>query len=277
MPTIKLEDCTKCLKCVKDCPADAIEIESGIIHSTCIHCGHCVAICTESAINPEHGDLLKLRDNTISSGEFEQLSASIRSCRSYLAKDINEETMRKLIENMRHYPSASNSRPVQITHVKTNQLIQKVNDETVNELIKTFKLLTSPLVKPIIKIIAPKINLPTLEKYKNKFIKRQVPGTSQICYFAPSVLLFHAPVSKLGMASADAYIWATYTTIYAKTLGLGTCFNGFIVKGLERNKKMRKELGIPTNHQVYASLLIGYPKVNYINEVGRERPVLYTV
>ena len=31
MPEIQLENCTRCLKCVKDCPSDAIDIEKGSI------------------------------------------------------------------------------------------------------------------------------------------------------------------------------------------------------------------------------------------------------
>jgi hypothetical protein len=85
-------------------------------------------------------------------------------------------------------------------------------------------------------------------------------------------MLFHAPVSKYGMAAADAYIWATYTSIFANTLGLGTCFNGFIVTAMKRSKAMRSEFGIPGGHQVYAALLMGHPKIKYTNEAGRESP-----
>jgi hypothetical protein len=74
------------------------------------------------------------------------------------------------------------------------------------------------------------------------------------------------------MAAADANIWATYTSIFANTLGLGSCFNGFIVSAMSRSKAMRKEFGLPDKHQIYASLLIGHPKVKYTNEAGREKP-----
>ena len=41
------------MKCVNDCPSSAIDIEQGIINNSCIHCGHCVAICPESTIFPD--------------------------------------------------------------------------------------------------------------------------------------------------------------------------------------------------------------------------------
>jgi len=66
------------------------------------------------------------------------------------------------------------------------------------------------------------------------------------------------------MLEADANIWATYTSIYANTMGLGTCFNGFIVHAMKKKNRLFAELGIPAGHRVYASLLVGYPKVKYV-------------
>ena len=94
----------------------------------------------------------------------------------------------------------------------------------------------------------------------------------QICYEAPVVLLFHGPAGKFGMVKDDAVIWATNTTHLAKTMGLGSCFIGFIVKAMEKNKTMCKTFHIPENHQVFAALTVGYPKVTYVNEVSRKAP-----
>lgn len=272
MPTIKLENCTQCLLCVKDCPSNAIDIEKGLINSSCIHCGHCVAICPESTIYPDEAGINKLKSSTVLPADFEHLTAGIRTCRSYRKKEVKEETLDMLIENMKHYPSASNARPIEITVVKTDELVQKLNDKTAHNLISTIRLITSPLLMPILGLLAPKLDLPRLNNYKKQFMARHVAGSSLVCHHAPMVLLFHAPVTKYSMAAADAYIWATYTSIYANTLGLGTCFNGFISQAMSRRKAMRKEFKLPEGHQVYAALLLGYPKVKYINEAGREKP-----
>ena len=272
MPRIDLENCIKCMKCVHDCPSDAIDIEKGTINVTCIHCGHCVAICPECTVFPDEGDINKLQANSVSSNDFKELSASIRTCRSYKDREVNEETLLSLVENMKHYPSASNARPLEITIVRSKEQVQKLNDQTAQQLIKAIAMITSPIIMPILQILAPKLNLPRLNAYKKQFIARQSPGSSQVCHHAPSVIIFHAPATKYGMADADANIWASYTSIYANTLGLGSCFNGFIVTAMKRSKAMRSEFGIPARHQVYASLLIGHPKVKYTNEAGRAKP-----
>lgn len=272
MPSIHLENCIKCMKCVKDCPSNAIDIEEGSINASCIHCGHCVAICPESTVYPDSEPIQKLQPTTLSADDFQELSARIRTCRSYLDKEVEDDMLNLLIENMKHYPSASNARPVEIVVLKTKEVIQKLNDRTAQKLIHTLKLISSPLLMPILNVLAPKMNISGLNSYKKQFIARQKPGSSQVCHHAPMVLLFHAPVTKFGMAGADAYIWSTYTSIYANALGLGTCFNGFITNAMDRSKAMRKEFGIPAGHKVYAALLLGHPKVKYTNEAGRVRP-----
>jgi len=272
MPTIHLENCTHCMKCVKDCPAQAIDIKKGLIADTCIHCGHCVAICPELTIKPDNGDILPLQSSDLSPESFESFISALRSVRYYLKKEIPEETILQLIENMKHYASASNARPVNITVVRSPEKIQLLNDSTLDSIIKPLTLLCLPVIRTFIGIFAPSINIKKLNLYKKSFQQRRKTNSSIVVHHAPAVMLFHAPVTKYGMADVDANIWATQTTIFAKTLGLGSCFIGFIVKAMERNKKLRKEMYIPKGHKVYAALILGYPKLSYKNETSRVKP-----
>jgi len=132
MPTIQLENCTRCLKCVKDCPSVTIDIDLGKINDSCIHCGHCVAICPESTVFPDTDDtIIKLDLSKFLPADFQNLSAGIRTCRSYLKKEMDGVTIELLIENMKHYPSASNTRPIEITIVKSREVIEKLNHRTI--------------------------------------------------------------------------------------------------------------------------------------------------
>ena len=274
MPFIKLERCTRCLKCVKDCPANAITIETGEIADSCIHCGHCVAICPEMAVRPDFGDVFLLQPHAVTPKDFRNLTSEIRSCRSYLQKDVPDAVLLQLIDNMKHYPSASNARPLQITIVRSKEKVKLLNDLTEEALIKMFSLICSPLVSFFIRLFVPSINIKKLKRYKESFVRQRTLNDSQICHHAPTVILFHGKVSRTGMAEADANIWATYTSIYANTLGLNTCFNGFIVKAMGKKSKLNSQFKVPANHQVYASLLVGYPKVKYRNETSRQSPIV---
>jgi ferredoxin len=272
MPVINLASCTRCLKCAKDCPSDAISIETGVIAETCIHCGHCVAVCPETAVSPDQGDVVPLRANLVTPENFRNLSAAIRTCRSFLSKDIPEEILLQLVDNMKHYPSASNSRPLQVTIVRSAEKMKLLNSMTEASLVRMFSFITSPFISPLIRVFVPSISISKLQRYKNSFLEKRKSNNSLICHHAPVALLLHGAVTKTGMPEADANIWATYTSLYANTMGLGTCFNGFIVKAMGKNSKQNQFFGIPAKHQVYAALLLGYPKVKYVNECSRKSP-----
>ena len=272
MPVIDIEICTRCLKCVKDCPARAITIETGEIADTCIHCGHCVAICPEMAVKPDFGNIFTLQSSSVTPEDFRNLTAGIRTCRSYQPREIPDEVLLQLVDNMKHYPSASNARPIQITIVRSGEKVKLLNDLTATALIRMFSFITSPVVGLFIRLFIPSMDILKLKRYKDSFVELKQTNDSLICHHAPAVLLFHGPASKTGMLEADANIWATYTSIYANTLGLGTCFNGFIVRAMGKKSKQNQQFDIPMNHAVYASLLIGYPKVKYKNETSRKSP-----
>lgn len=277
MPSIHLVKCTRCLKCQKDCPARAITIETGGIAETCIHCGHCVAICPELAVQPDFGDIFPLRGHGVSPDDFRDLTAGIRTCRSYLKKEVPEEILVKLAENIRHYPSASNARRLHVTIVRSDEKIKQLNDLTAEKLLRMFSLVTSPPVMLLARLFIPSLETGKLKRYKETFAELGKTNDSMICHHAPAVILFHGPVTKTGMLEADANIWATYTSIYANTMGLGTCFNGFIVHAMKKKNRLFAELGIPAGHRVYASLLVGYPKVKYVNESSRKSPEINVV
>ena len=272
MPIIDLSKCTRCLKCVKDCPAMAITIESGKIADTCIHCGHCIAICPEMTVFPENGKIVPLCPHSVTSTDFKLFTAGIRSCRNYESKEVPETLLMELVSNIRQYPSASNSRPLQITIVRTKDKIQLLNDLTEDSLIRLFSFVTSPLIRLSIKLFGPKMDLQKLKRYKESFVEKKKTNNSMICHHAPAVMLFHGPVMETGMLEADANIWATYTSLYANSMGLATCFNGFIVKAFGKDGKHKHHFGIPEKNKIYAAILIGYPKVKYRQECSRESP-----
>jgi NAD-dependent dihydropyrimidine dehydrogenase PreA subunit/nitroreductase len=277
MPFILLEKCTRCLKCVKDCPAKAITIETGEIADTCIQCGHCVAICPEMAVRPDFGDVFSLQPGDLTPKGFRNFAAGIRSCRSYLNKEVSDAVLLQLVDNMKHYPSASNTRGLQITIVRSKEKVKLLNDLTEEKLIRMFSFAGSRVGGLIFKLLVPSANIRKIRRYRDLFISRRDANESQICYDAPAVILFHGEVSKTGMLDADANIWATYTSLYANTLGLATCFNGFITKTMTKKSKLNQRFNVPVNHQVYAALLVGYPKVKYRNEASRQSPVVVLV
>ncbi|MEI7423221.1 MAG: nitroreductase family protein [Prolixibacteraceae bacterium] len=272
MPIIELSNCTRCLKCVKDCPSSAITIETGEISDACIHCGHCIAICPEKTVFPDKGEIVPLLPHSITAQDFNSFTAGIRTCRNYLQKEVPEDILNQLVANLKHCPSASNARPLEISIIRSKEKIQLLNKLTEESLIRLFSLVTSPFISPLISLFAPKLNVQKLRNYKEQFLEKQKNNSSLICHHAPAVILFHGPVTKTGMLEADANIWATYLSLHANAMGLGTCFKGFIVKAFGKNSKHLYQFSIPAKNKIYAALLVGYPRVKYKQECSRESP-----
>jgi nitroreductase len=221
---------------------------------------------------PDKGEIVPLRPHSVTADDFKSFTAGIRSCRSYQAKEVPGIMLMELVANIKHYPSASNARPLQITIVRTPEKIQLLNNLTEDSLIKLFSFITSPVISRLIALFAPKMDINKLRRYKDTFLEQKKVNNSLICHHAPAVMLFHGPVSKTGMLEADANIWASHTSLLANAMGLGTCFNGFIVKALGKDGKHNSRFDIPAKNRIYAALLIGYPKVKYKQECSRESP-----
>ena len=59
-------------------------------------------------------------------------------------------------------------------------------------------------------------------------------------------------------------------SLMAHTLGLGCCFNGFLVNGVNHSPAMKRWLGIPPDQKCYSAMTLGFPELKYLRLVHRD-------
>lgn len=261
--------CIECRKCEKDCPADAVNIDNLTVDSSsCIECGHCAAICPKQAISVD-GVVPGVVE---SDGGVDSLLKGLRSVRSYNKKEVEESVISEIVDTLKYAPSASNSRPLELEIYTKSEEISQLNEVVADALQALFSKMSSPIVSPILSLLKGKAFANKMKSYRDKISYKRKENKDLVTYKAPVVIILHGPKGA-NMIEADSNIWLTYMTIAAKSRGLSTCINGFIVTAMQRDRSIQQQFGIDKSREVCGALLLGYSNVNYSNDILRDAPV----
>ncbi len=270
MMVIDLTKCINCRVCETVCFQQAISIDKGEINQNCIECFHCAAACPVGCIqNDQPADILL--PHKIEAKELKLMLLNRRSHRIFEDKPVSAETLQNILDVVRYSPTSKNSQQVHITVVASPSKIQNLNNKIQQSLNKSIKNSINIFTAPILWLKFGGKQTRSMFRFKQRFFERQKHVKNMITYNAPTVLLFHTPNTPLGNPEMDCNIWASYATLYAESLGLKTCFAGYVVKGFQCNKNECAELGIPKNHKVFSAFLMGYPKITFKRKANREK------
>lgn len=264
MPKIEFdkEKCIKCGNCIRDCITYSIEFGEGGFprvsecgESNCISCQHCFAICPVGAI--KFNDKIAENASTtreINSEEIFDLIKSRRSIRQYKQDEISQETFNKLKEMLPFIPTGCNFNGLHFSIIESKSAMDVVR-EYVN--------------RKVLKIISNRFTA----KYAGKFVKFKKAfenGEDIIFRNAPHMIVvsshIHAPC-----ANVDPIIALSYIELYAKSLGLGTCWCGFAQACFKLLPKLSNMVNVPDGYKPVYVMLIGYPAVNYPRTIIPEK------
>ena len=99
-------------------------------------------------------------------------------------------------------------------------------------------------------------------------------GLDVIFYRAPAVIVFHSSDAAT-TPKDDCVIAAQTMSMTAMTMGLESCYIGLFTNASKAHPPIREELRLPDAHQVYSTLIMGYPKLKFFKTVDR-RPIKVT-
>jgi nitroreductase/NAD-dependent dihydropyrimidine dehydrogenase PreA subunit len=255
---INYDRCTGDGICAAVCPFKLIAFDDA--HPTptpipeatelCIGCGHCMAACPTNAISlngcaPEDCPTTD-KDLWPSYDTLSLFFKSRRSVRVYKNTPVDPHTIEQLLDTCRYAPSSANSQPV-------------------NWIIASGKKRLRDLSQLVIDWMshAVKTNDPLAERlHLDVIVEGWSRGEDLIVRGAPMVVMNHA--SETGARPLENCVIAmTYFDLAATSLGLGTCWLGYLLLAAVHYPPSKDALGIPHDHRLCGAMLVGHPKYSY--------------
>ncbi len=280
MISIDESKCTNCGLCVPVCVRRILQEgdkSAEIIDpAMCLYCGHCKAVCPTDAPRFSEGDEefkpVPSKEEIPSPVPFFRFLRSRRSLRLYQERPVEKEKLKMLIEAGRFAPTGSNRQACEYVAVSGRKNLDKVVDMAIRTLGEQAKAIQedldrySRLKEPPPEELIARQNFPvTLGRIAAKWKE----GIDQLLFHAPALVVIHMKKNVASTPEIDAAIASTQMVLLAETLGLGTCYIGFLVTAIENSEELQEMLKIPSDHRSLVAFIVGYPDVEFLRTVYR--------
>jgi nitroreductase/Pyruvate/2-oxoacid:ferredoxin oxidoreductase delta subunit len=282
-PKILVGKCISCGQCVSVCPSfvlDLVEEKARVVRGQwCIGCGHCGSVCPSEAVQQ---GVISLRSplsqgagSAILPETLEILFRQRRSVRNYTEDSVPQEILKRVLDAGSYGPTGTNSQNVHYLVLTSQDQISHLREMTVRFYDRVFSYARGRMSGFLLSLVAGRKTLEYLRESlpKVEYAYEQMrKGGDRLFYHAPVVVLTHAE-SWDTCSSFNCSVALYHCSLMAHTLGLGCCFNGFLVNAVNHDRKIRRWLSIPGDHRCYAAMTLGYQNVEYLRPVHRNPPM----
>jgi nitroreductase/NAD-dependent dihydropyrimidine dehydrogenase PreA subunit len=287
--TIDTDVCKKDGLCAQVCPKgifvqrEKLAIPELVDEEDCIICGHCVAICRQSAIN--HSDF---QPTAIRAIQFEQIPSteqvmellkSRRSIRAFRDKPLAQETIERIIDGARFAPSAHNSQSTEFLVVRDRAVLSKLSALVIEYLKFEIKRFANPLFRTLALAADRELAESGLHEIPGfeQMIQVFESGADPILCDAPVLLAFHAR-RTVGFADVNAQLALQNASLVAHALGIGHFYTGFVLSpgrapmARAWSRRIPNLIGIPSDNTLHGALALGHPIPRFKNMIERKNP-----
>jgi nitroreductase len=244
----------------------------------CIGCGHCGSVCPVEAVLHEatsyEGTIESGLHSTLSPESLQLLIRQRRSVRIYGEGEVPEESLEKILNAARYAPTGTNSQNVNYIVLRSPDQIEKLRKMTLRFYAKIFSWVRSRVGRQLLRLMAGRRIVESLQEslpkveHANKLMEQ---GQDRLFFHAPALMMAHA--ESWDTCSAFNCSVALYNcSLMAHTLGIGCCFNGYLVSAVNKDPNIKRWLGIPKDHRCYAAMTLGHQKVRYQRLTERRPP-----
>ncbi len=277
MISIDFDKCDNCNLCFQACMAESIgkgpevKKEAEVL---CIECGHCYSVCPRDAITVlgyEDVETRPLPEESPVSGEaMMALLRGRRSARGFRkGVEVPEEDLRAIIEAASIAPSAHNSRPLKVYVYRDPETIEKMRRRTLDYYRRLAKIFKSRAFAVMWKLSGQDPEEHEILSYAFDQVTTDHDGKDILFYDAPCLLVITAPRLN-SMAQGDAWLASENALLYAESIGVATCFSGFLIMAVNWDLRLRLIMRIPAKERVVGALMVGYAKREWKREAPRK-------
>ncbi len=169
---------------------------------------------------------------------FKELIARRRAVRDYEERSVPISLVREIIVDACEAPSGGNRQPWAFVIVADRKVMKRLSDESKKNLLEDMKVIRSPILRMYRPVLS--------DEGFNVF------------YNAPCLVYITGP-RDVRSAPADCSLAASYLMLSAAERGLGTCW--IDLGSYIKDPSTLEELGIPDDHRIIATIILGYPGV----------------
>lgn len=280
MISIDPSRCTKCGLCIPICVRRILQEGAKAVEVTdpqmCLYCGHCKAICPSDAPQFSEGNdqftSMPDKKEVPSAAIFFRLLRRRRSLRLYQDRLVEQVQLKMIVEAGRYAPTGSNRQACEYAVVSGRKALDKICGLAIQNLLEQGKTIQEAIEqhrrskKPLPDELISKQTLPPVwERIAGKWQE----GVDQLLHHAPALIIIHMKKGLATTPEIDAAIASTQMILLAETLGLGTCYIGFLIWAVENSGELKRMVQIPPDHQALVAFTVGYPDAHFLRFVAR--------